>query len=156
MATICSDHDLVDILKLHHPDDSHIPSYARSCNRLDYVLVSQELVPDVTHTGLNHYHEMYPSDHRPIYVGLHERNFGPRQAIVPARSRIVNSNSTIVAAFVSHAYRHLLDTGSFNNLCKLSADLETLAPPKLSEPFFRQITNANAPCGSHGQKSCIW
>jgi hypothetical protein len=88
MAAACSKFGLVDVMDSLHPEDAHMPSYARSKNRLDYALVSKDLLPDVTHSGLQHYHEFYPSDHRPIFFGLnpavfawqsscHRPSFGP-------------------------------------------------------------------------------
>jgi hypothetical protein len=83
MAAACSKFGFVDVMDLLHPKDAHIPSYARSKNRLDYALVSKDLVPEVTHLGLYHYHEFYPLDHRPIFLGLDPTLFGNLAAIVP-------------------------------------------------------------------------
>jgi hypothetical protein len=61
MSKICTTHALVDVMDILHPDDSHIPSYARGSTRLDYALVSQDLLPHLASAGLNHYHDFYPS-----------------------------------------------------------------------------------------------
>jgi hypothetical protein len=66
-----------------HPESSHIPSYARGTNRLDYALVSTEFLPQVTAAGLNHYHEYYPSDHRPIFVQIDPAFFGTIPTLAP-------------------------------------------------------------------------
>jgi hypothetical protein len=77
MAHRCSKYNLLDILDHRHPGDAHIPSYARSNNQLDYAIVARNLVPYITALGLHHYHHFYPSDHRPLYVGLRNTLFGP-------------------------------------------------------------------------------
>jgi endonuclease/exonuclease/phosphatase family metal-dependent hydrolase len=59
MATICSDHGLLDIMEIMHPDAADIPSYSQGSNRLDNILVSQDLVSDAEHAGLNHYHALW-------------------------------------------------------------------------------------------------
>jgi exonuclease III len=86
MASLCGKFGLVDVLDTLHPEHSHIPSYARSSNRLDYALMSQDLLTSVDHAGLNHYHEFYPSDHRPLFVGLNSRLFGPLPSLAPHQS----------------------------------------------------------------------
>jgi hypothetical protein len=77
MASICCSNDLVDVMDVLHPHASDVPSYARGPNRLDYALASLALVPYLEGAGLNFYHEYYPSDHRPIFIGLSRRLFGP-------------------------------------------------------------------------------
>jgi hypothetical protein len=101
LTSLCGRYDLVDVMDLLHPAQASIPSYARSSNRLDYALLTQALIPYVDHAGLNHYHEFYPSDHRPIFVGLEARLFGPLPAMAPYRSRYVHSNSKVIGPFIN-------------------------------------------------------
>jgi hypothetical protein len=91
MAAVCSSNDLVNVMDVRHPDDRFIPSYARSSNRLDYALVSNDLVPYIAGAGLNHYHEFYPTNHRPIFIGLDNRLFG----LLPPRPITASGMSTV-------------------------------------------------------------
>jgi hypothetical protein len=131
MAHVCSKFDLINVMDSLHPEDAHIPSYACSKNHLDYALVSKELFPDVTHSGLHHYHDFYPSDHRPIFLGLDPALFGHLPAIAPASTRGVNSNSTSVKAFIEAAHKHLMDTGTFAKLHRLQETLASFTPGQI-------------------------
>jgi hypothetical protein len=126
MANICTTHSLVDVMDILHPDASHISSYARGSTRLDYTLISQDLLPHLTGAGLNHYHDFYPSDHRPIFVALHASLFGPTPAFASHRSRFVHSNSKMVATFVTLAHQHLCDTVTFGQKEMQKASARTL------------------------------
>jgi hypothetical protein len=126
MAHICNKYNLLDILDHQHSDEAHVPSYAYSNNRLDYAIVSRDLVDYITTSGLNHYHTFYPSDHRPLFVGFDDTLFGSHPAITSARTRYVNSNTTNVNICISHVYKHLQDTGTFKRLHKYQEKLPTL------------------------------
>jgi hypothetical protein len=133
MAAVYSSNDLVNVMNVLHPDDYSIPSYARSSNRLDYALVSHNLVPYIAGAGLNHYHEFYPSDHRPIFIGLDSRLFGPLPPISSHRFRYVHSNSKMVGLFVNLAHRHLHDTSTFPRIQALMSPNSTTSPDKISK-----------------------
>jgi hypothetical protein len=145
MAHICYTHNLLDILDHQHPDAAHIPSYARSANRLDYAILSRNLVNFVTTSGLNHYHAFYPSDHHPLFVGFDDTLFGPRPAITSARTCYVHSNAANVKLFIGHAYKHLQDTGTFWRLRTFEEALPTLtddATALMADSIDEQITRA--------------
>jgi hypothetical protein len=132
MAKICTTHALVDVMDILHPDDSHISSYARGSTRLNYALVSQDLLPHLAGAGLNHYHDFYPSDHRPIFVGLHASLFGPIPAFASHRFRFVHSNSKMVATFVTLAHKHLCDTGTSAHHSGLMTGIDEKSPSEIS------------------------
>jgi hypothetical protein len=145
MASICRQFDLVDVMDILHPEDSHIPSYARSQNRLDYALVSRNLFPDIAYCDLNHYHEFFPSDHRAIFMGFAASIFGNLPAFVPAASRGVNSDSPNVATFIAAAYNHLDNTGTFVKLQKFTEATDTLSSAEITaqaDTIDEQITRA--------------
>jgi hypothetical protein len=143
MANICHSYKLLDVMDTLHPDDAEIPSYARSSNRLDYGFVSTDLAPYLEGAGLLHYHEFYPSDHRPIFYGLSRRLFGPIPPLSSQQFRYAHSNSKLVATFVTLAHRHVCDTGSFDRLSKLSDEASTPAALQtLANSIDRQITRA--------------
>jgi hypothetical protein len=128
-----------------HPVQASIPSYARSSNHLEYALLTQDLLPYVDHAGLNHYHEFYPSDHRPIFVGLESRLFGPLPSLAPHKSPYVHSNSKMTGPFIDLVHQHLLDTGAFVQIKELMADIDTKLPSEISQlanSIDTQITKA--------------
>jgi hypothetical protein len=132
-------------MDLLHPEQASIPSYARSSNRLDYALLTQDLLPYVDHACLYHYHEFYPSDHRPIFVGLESRLFGSLLAMAPHRSRYIHSNSKMVGLFIDRVHQHLLATGTFERITALMLDIDNKLPAEKSQvanSIDTQITKA--------------
>jgi hypothetical protein len=132
-ASLCGQYALVDILDSLHPTQASVPSYARGSTRLDYILVTPDLLSYVDTAGLNHYHEFYPSDHRPLFVGLDARLFGPLPPMTHHKSRYVHSNSKTVGPFIEAAYQHLVDTGTFPKLNSFLADIATLSDSEISQ-----------------------
>jgi hypothetical protein len=63
MAKICTTHHLVDVMDALHPDSAATPSYAQSSNRLDYALISTNLLDYLHGAGSAHYHAYYLSNH---------------------------------------------------------------------------------------------
>jgi hypothetical protein len=90
--------------------------YARSVNRLDDAVVSKSLLADINEADLMHYHEFYPSDHRPIHLGIHSTFFGALRTLVAHQFRYINGNSKLVGDFVTLAYQHLIGTGTFQRM----------------------------------------
>jgi hypothetical protein len=145
MTSLCGKYDLVDVLDTLHPDQSNIPSYARSSNRLDYALLSQDLILYVDKAGLNYYHNFYPSDYRPIFVGLNSRLFGPLLELAYHQSRYVHSNSKMVGPFIELVHKHLVDTGTFAKISVLMTNIDEYSPAeitKLANGADTQITKA--------------
>jgi hypothetical protein len=148
-------------MDLLHPAQASIPPYARSSNRLDYALVTQDLIPYVDHAGLNHYHEFSPSDHRPIFVGLEARLFGPLLAMAPYRSRYVHSNSKMIGLFIDLVHRHLLATGTFERIKALMSEIDNKLPANISQvanSIDTQITKAllSADCNCKKPRQDPW
>jgi hypothetical protein len=67
LASVCAAYDLVDVMDYIHPEDSDIPSYARSSNRLDYVIVSNTLLPDRSSHSRPQQAPLCPSSGHPLH-----------------------------------------------------------------------------------------
>jgi hypothetical protein len=115
-----------------HPDQSSVSSYARGSTRLDYILVTTDLLSYADSAGLNHFHKFYPCDHWPIFLGLDASLFGPLPTLTNHKPRYVHSNSTVVGPFIEAAHQHLLDTGTFHKLQFLTEHLHTLPDHNIS------------------------
>jgi hypothetical protein len=131
-TSLCGTCSLVDIMDSLHPDQSSVSSYACGSTRLDYILVTPDLLSYVDSAGLNHYHQFYPSDHWPIFVGLAVSLFGPLPSLTYHKSRYVHSNSTMVGPFIEAAHQHLVATGTFTQLKFLMENLTTLSDQEIS------------------------
>jgi hypothetical protein len=92
-----------------------------------------------------HYHEFYPSDHRPLFVGLDASLFGPLPPMTHHKSRYVHSNSKTVGPFIEAAYQRLVDTGTFPKLNSFLTNIATLSDHEISQTansIDNQITKA--------------
>jgi hypothetical protein len=68
LATLARTCGLIDPLLVQHPDHPPPPTYSRGNNRIDYILISNHLLPAVEHTGILPFDSVLLSDHRPSYV----------------------------------------------------------------------------------------
>jgi hypothetical protein len=123
----------IDMTQTAIPAQSLVSSYTRGSTHLDYILVTPDLLSYVDTAGLNHYHEFYPSDHRPLFVGLDASLFGPFPSMTHHKSRYVHSNSKTVGPFIEAAYKHLVDTGTFPRLNSFLANIATLSDQEISQ-----------------------
>jgi endonuclease/exonuclease/phosphatase family metal-dependent hydrolase len=95
MASICSSIGLLDAVEHIHPQLENVPTYIRHRRRLDYGLLSHSLLPALTASGLNQFHEISSSDHRALFMDLQLNHiFHPTTPIVSAALRHINSDSS--------------------------------------------------------------
>eukprot|EP00980_Cylindrotheca_fusiformis_P031495 scaffold26462_cov166-Cylindrotheca_fusiformis.AAC.1 len=59
---------LIDIIARNHPHTQHLPTYIRGSTRLDFVLLSSDLIPAVKSCGYLPYHSHFRTDHRFAFV----------------------------------------------------------------------------------------
>eukprot|EP00980_Cylindrotheca_fusiformis_P031801 scaffold26994_cov313-Cylindrotheca_fusiformis.AAC.1 len=125
MASICSRHQLVDAVTSRHPHACNTPTYSRGTKRLDYALLSPDLLPFLQASGLNQFNEVSTSDHRAIFLDL-ERSSLLRTGIplVTSSQRIMHSDSASIKAFVQHAYEHLHSNKVFERIDRLPTPTE--------------------------------
>jgi len=69
LATLLLSCNLVDSLSVQHPPP-YPATYIRRKKRLDYVLISANLVPAIQHTGILPFHQLCLGDHRACYIHL--------------------------------------------------------------------------------------
>ena len=62
----------VDAIQIHNPNHAiNRPTFIRSSNRIDYILVTRDLLPFITKAGHYDFHQLFLStDHRGIYMSL--------------------------------------------------------------------------------------
>jgi endonuclease/exonuclease/phosphatase family metal-dependent hydrolase len=144
MASICSSIGLSDAVEHIHPQSENVPTYIRGRRRLDYGLLSHSLLPAVTASGLNQFHEISSSDHRALFIDLHLNHiFHPTTPIVNATLRHINSDSSAAKDFVAHAYEHLLQTNTFHKYATFLDQADTSPTPYiLANEIDDQITRS--------------
>jgi hypothetical protein len=144
MASICSSIGLSDAVEHIHPQSENVPTYIRGRRRLDYGLLSHSLLPAVTASGLNQFHEISSSDHRALFIDLQLNHiFHPTTPIVNATLRHINSDSSAAKDFVAHAYEHLLQTNTFHKYATFLDQADTSPTPYiLANEIDDQITRS--------------
>jgi len=89
LATLIRTCGLCDPLTIHHPDSPPPTTYSRGPNRIDYILVSNSILPAVWRSGLLPFDSIFISDHKPCFIDI-DGNSLFREAtpnIVPAAKR---------------------------------------------------------------------
>jgi endonuclease/exonuclease/phosphatase family metal-dependent hydrolase len=69
-AKLCEEHELVDTFAARHPDTEECSTYIRGTKRIDYYLVSRDIIPAVTAVGYKPYHYRTTSDHQGLFLDL--------------------------------------------------------------------------------------
>jgi hypothetical protein len=109
LATLLLSCNLVDT-PAHQDTPPYPANYIREKKRLDYILISAELVPAIQHTGNLPFHKLCLGDHRACYLDLNATIlFGSStHAIVhPIHRRLRLGVPTIVAAYKSTLFKQL-------------------------------------------------
>ena len=78
---------LVDAIGVNNPQHAETrPTYNRSQNRIDYILISRDLLPSITRSGHYDFHELFQkSDHRGIYMSLNTAHIFDAAEFDPTR-----------------------------------------------------------------------
>lgn len=78
------DSNMVDAVKYQNPIHAATkPTYVRSKNRIDYILVSKDLPPAIVTAGHDGFHELIQtSDHLGIYLSIVHCSLIPMQLIL--------------------------------------------------------------------------
>jgi hypothetical protein len=69
LCTLIMTCGLQDVLRIHHPPP--LPTtYARGRNRIDYILVSRDILPAVHKSGVLPLYSIFSGDHIPCYIDI--------------------------------------------------------------------------------------
>lgn len=77
-------HTLSDVFAQQHPHIANFPTHKQGSQRIDYFLVSTELIPHIKRIGYESFHMGIPSDHRGMYMDITTEVF-QGQTLPPAR-----------------------------------------------------------------------
>ena len=91
----CADHNLVDPMASLMPDEKNEATFLLGSNRIDYILIEQELLQHVRGFGLTGITEPFISDHRAVFLDI---DFGTllRETMAP----LVKSSRRMVTSKV--------------------------------------------------------
>jgi hypothetical protein len=102
--------------------------------------------------GHNQYHQFYFSDHRAGFLDLADRaSLRLSSPIAPTPRRHINSNSPLVAKFVSAVNTHLVATGVFHKFANFLLDVDSDEKPYITA---NQIDSQVTFGLLHGDKIC--
>jgi hypothetical protein len=148
-AKLCEEHELVDIFAARHPDIEEFSTYIRGTKRIDYYLVSSDIIPAVTAVGYEPYHYRTTSDHRGLFLDLDVGTlFGNATTALAAqpfrdlRSKDLQSNTTYIDATSAHLHSNHF----FQNLTTLLT--------KRDDDLAVRLDNLLVQACQHGEKQC--
>jgi hypothetical protein len=124
MAKIAANHGLVDILFQRNSHLQEPPTYARGSNRIDYALLSPDLVGAVQLCGYEPFQQRIKSDHRGLYIDFNTSMlFGnDTQTLGPAALRDFTAKSPANnSTYISAKHAHLTQQGFFGHLARLQS-----------------------------------
>ena len=152
MLKLCNDNSLrlVDVLGCLHPDCQDIRTYDRGSKRIDYALISPELVPMVTVSGYLPFYCRIVSDHRFFYLDFNTQALlgdPSKLASLPERD-IRSKDPTAVTTYVRAKHKHLCEQNFFKRIDELD-QLEN-PDPRLAENLDGAWTQASI----HAGKKC--
>eukprot|EP00980_Cylindrotheca_fusiformis_P027514 scaffold20799_cov73-Cylindrotheca_fusiformis.AAC.3 len=110
---------LVDIIGRQHPSTLALPTYIRGSKRLDFILLTEDLIPAVRRCGYLPFHDHFRSDHRFAFIDFDQDIlFGPSEAqLAPHMFREFRSNDPKqVEKYLLFKYRLLQDSNFFPRL----------------------------------------
>jgi hypothetical protein len=146
MSSVLNDSNLalVDIVGHMHPSALGIPTYLRGTTRLDFALLSRELIPSVKACGYLPFHSHFRSDHRFLFLDFDTRQlFGSMtSSLAPATYRAFSSKDSQAVAKYLRLKHQYLQAHNFFALLKTLTALE--APdPILAEQVDQLLTSAS-------------
>jgi len=124
MARIATTHGLVDIMFQGNPDLPDPATHARGSTRIDYALLSLELVDAVEFCGYEPFHSQVQSDHRGFYLDFSTNClFGSAtQALCPVTIRnFTSKNPSNNSTYISEKHFQLTQQGFFSQLTHLQS-----------------------------------
>jgi hypothetical protein len=124
MARISMNHGLVDILFQRNPQLPEPATYARGSNRIDYCLVSPDLVDAVQSCGYEPFQMRIQSDHRGLFIDFYTHLlFGnDTQPLGPAAFRDFTAKCpTDNSKYIAAKHAHLTEQNFFTHLATLQS-----------------------------------
>ena len=70
VSTITSDCDLIDVHTSRHNDAATTATYARGTKKIDYILITPDLLPLVTRSGMLPFYTGIHTDHRGLFIDI--------------------------------------------------------------------------------------
>jgi hypothetical protein len=116
--------ELVDIIGHTHSSAVGVPTYLRGTTRLDFALISRELIPSVNACGYLPFHSNFRSDHRFLFIDFDTSQlFGSMtSSLAPAIYRDFSSkDSKAVEKYIRIKHQYLRDHNFFALMTRLSA-----------------------------------
>jgi hypothetical protein len=159
LSNLVSTCKLTDVHAFFH-DSSHEPAtYVRGSKRLDYVFVSEGVLPFVRSSSIEPFFTIVHSDHRDLFldVDLTALLGGELAKILPPALRGISSNSPNAEKYIDSVWKHLADHNVDNRAKKIFVAIAQSAIPvcpplqDASNRLDRDLTRAML----HAEKKCL-
>jgi hypothetical protein len=152
LIRLCTDPSiqLVDILSTIHPHTSELPTCDRGSTRIDFALISPDLVPAVQRCGYMPFRQYIDSDHRFLFLDLSTDILlgdPSKLASLPMRD-IRAKDPRAVTTYLEAKQSHLVNNNFYDRLGQLMQSSEPL--PDLAESLDKLLLQASL----HAGKQC--
>ena len=152
LIRLCTDPSiqLVDILSTIHPHTSELPTCDRGSTRIDFALISPDLVPAVQRCGYMPFRQYIDSDHRFLFLDLSTDILlgdPSKLASLPMRD-IRAKDPRAVTTYLEAKQSHLVNNNFYDRLGQLMQSSEPL--PDLTESLDKLLLQASL----HAGKQC--
>mmetsp|Transcript_30358 Transcript_30358/g.72755 ORF Transcript_30358/g.72755 Transcript_30358/m.72755 type:complete len:2117 (+) Transcript_30358:2729-9079(+) len=143
LSTLCSEPtlDLLDTIAFYHPDAQDQSTYELGSRRLDYILMSTDIVHTVTACGYLPMNKVFQSDHRLAFMDIDtDALFGDPSKLAPPSMRDIKANRPKLVTKYLECYRKYLLDHNFE--ARFAAFTELEQPNhRLAEKIDRILTD---------------
>ena len=144
LIQLCTDPSLqmVDILSSLHPTTNDLPTCDRGSTRIDFALISPDLVPTIQSCGYLPFRLYINSDHRFFFLDLStDALFGDPSKLATSPSRDIRAKDPkAVSTYLDAKHLHLVNNNFYERLQVLTQSVEPL--PELAESLDKLLLQA--------------
>lgn len=119
LLQLCETFNLVDPLIERDETAARTPTHKRGSTRIDYILVSNTIMPSITRFGVAPYDLIAPSDHRPVFCDLDmTKLFGSAETPASPSGRGVQSKNKIQCLNFIFRFDRIMQARGIHKRCK--------------------------------------
>lgn len=152
LVRLCTDPSiqLVDIFSNLHPQTDVLPTFERGSTRIDFALISPDLVPAIARCGYMPFRLYVESDHRFLFLDLSTEIFlGDPSTLASLPTRNIRAKDPrAVTSYLEAKYLHLKNNNFFDRLRDMMAS--EIPQPELAENLDCLLLQAS----THAGKKC--
>jgi hypothetical protein len=153
---ICDKTMLIDTFMIHMGEHGDIPAYSRGIKRIDYILISQNLLQNMTHVGYLPFFESNDGDHRGAFIDISNAILDAKVELKRPAKRMIGSSSKGREIFdYKKELNHQIETHKLYEKAE-EAFISTFLPsiPKSLEKLLHNIDSQLTAFALRAEKLC--